>query len=51
MISEKIARTTYRFTAIAGLLLPPSLVAGLLGANIGGIPGQETPMPFSSWRG
>ncbi|MDG4602206.1 MAG: CorA family divalent cation transporter [Defluviicoccus sp.] len=51
MISEKIARTTYRFTAIAGLLLPPSLVAGLLGANIGGIPGQENPDAFFELAG
>jgi zinc transporter len=51
MISEKIARTTYRFTAIAGLLLPPSLVAGLLGANIGGIPGQDNPYAFFGLAG
>ncbi|MFZ1416560.1 MAG: CorA family divalent cation transporter [Defluviicoccus sp.] len=46
IISEKIAKTTYRFTAIAGLLLPPSLVAGVLGANVGGIPGEGNPYAF-----
>jgi zinc transporter len=46
VISERIAKTSYRFTAIAGLLLPPSLVAGLLGANVGGIPGQDNPHAF-----
>ncbi len=45
-ISEQIAKTSNRLTAVAALLLPPSLVAGMLGANIGGIPGQESPMAF-----
>jgi zinc transporter len=46
LISEKIAKTTHRFTAIAALLLPPSLIAGMLGANIGGIPGSDDPYAF-----
>jgi len=46
VISERIAKTTHRFTAIAALLLPPSLIAGILGANIGGIPGQQDPYAF-----
>jgi zinc transporter len=45
-ISEKIAQTSNRLTAVAALLLPPSLVAGMLGANIAGIPGQENPFAF-----
>ncbi len=45
-LSERIAKTSYRFTAIAALLLPPSLVAALLGANVGGIPGQDHPYAF-----
>jgi len=45
-ISEKIAVTSNRLTAVAALLLPPSLVAGMLGANVGGIPGQESSMAF-----
>lgn len=45
-VSERIALTSNRLTAVAALLLPPSLVAGMLGANIGGIPGQESPMAF-----
>ena len=45
-ISEKIAVTSNRLTAVAALLLPPGLVAGMLGANIGGIPGQESPIAF-----
>lgn len=45
-LSEKIAKTSNRLTAVAALLLPPSLVAGMLGANIGGIPGQDSPSAF-----
>ena len=45
-ISEKIASTSNRLTALAALLLPPSLIAGLLGTNIGGIPGANSPQAF-----
>ncbi|CDK98274.1 Magnesium and cobalt transporter protein [Magnetospirillum gryphiswaldense MSR-1 v2] len=45
-ISERIAQNSNRFTALTALLLPPSLVAGLLGANIGGIPGTGDPNAF-----
>jgi zinc transporter len=46
LTAEQIAKTSNRFTAIAGLLLPPTLVAGLLGANVGGIPGNTDPIAF-----
>ncbi len=45
-ISEKIANTSNRFTVLTALLLPPSLLAGLLGANVGGIPGHDDPLAF-----
>lgn len=45
-ISEKIAQTSNRFTVLTALLLPPSLLAGLLGANVGGIPGHDDPLAF-----
>lgn len=45
-IGEQIAKNSNRFTALTALLLPPSLVAGLLGANIGGIPGSDNPYAF-----
>jgi zinc transporter len=45
-ISEKIAQTSNRLTAVAALLLPPSLVAGALGMNVGGIPGEDSPFAF-----
>lgn len=45
-IAEKIANTSNRFTVLTALLLPPSLLAGLLGANVGGIPGHDDPWAF-----
>lgn len=45
-LSEKIAQTSNRLTALAALLLPPGIIAGMLGANIGGIPGQDDPHAF-----
>lgn len=45
-IAEKIAETSNRFTVLTALLLPPSLLAGLLGANVGGIPGHDDPLAF-----
>jgi zinc transporter len=39
VISERIAHNSNRLAALAALLLPPSLVAGLFGMNVGGIPG------------
>ncbi len=44
--SNEISRTSNRLTAIAALLLPPSLVAGLLGMNVGGIPWSQDPLGF-----
>ena len=46
LINEEIAQTTYRLTAIATLLLTPGLIVGMLGANVGGIPGRTHPLGF-----
>jgi zinc transporter len=46
-ISEEIAKISNRFTLVAAMLLPPSLVAGLLGANLAGIPGNDQPWAFA----
>ncbi len=53
LVSERIARTSLhisrtsnRLTALAALLLPPSLAAGLLGMNVGGIPWNNDPQGF-----
>jgi len=46
LLSERIARTTNRLTALAALLLPPSMIAGILGMNVGGVPGTQDPDAF-----
>ena len=46
ILNERIARTSNRLTGLAALLLPPSLVAGLLGMNVGGLPGTQDPWGF-----
>lgn len=39
--AEKMNQTIYFLTIVAGLFLPLSFVTGLLGINVGGIPGAE----------
>ncbi len=46
VISEGISKASHRLTTVAALLLPPSLIAAILGANIGGIPGHDRPEAF-----
>ncbi|EJL6394218.1 zinc transporter ZntB [Vibrio navarrensis] len=43
---DKISRNSYLFTLIASIFLPTSFLTGLLGINIGGIPGVESPVAF-----
>jgi zinc transporter len=45
-IGERIARNSNRLAALAALLLPPSVIAGLLGMNVGGIPGVNDSWAF-----
>jgi zinc transporter len=45
-IAERIALTSNRLTGIAALFLPPSLVAGMLGMNLAGIPAHENELSF-----
>ncbi|MBW6420218.1 zinc transporter ZntB [Rhizobium sp. XQZ8] len=46
VIGERIARNSNRLAALAALLLPPSVVAGLFGMNVGGIPGVDDTWAF-----
>lgn len=39
-------RLTYFLTVVAGIFLPLNLVTGLLGANVGGVPGSDSPWGF-----
>jgi zinc transporter len=45
-ISDQMNRTMYLLTVVAAVLLPPSLLTGLLGINVGGIPGSDNPLSF-----
>ncbi len=44
--AEKMNRNTYLFTVIAAIFLPVGFLTGLLGINIGGMPGVDNPMAF-----
>ncbi|MBL8672697.1 MAG: zinc transporter ZntB [Alphaproteobacteria bacterium] len=46
--SERTASATVRLTALTALLLPPTLLAGLLGANVSGIPFSDDPAAFAA---
>lgn len=43
---QKLAATSYLFTLAATIFLPLTFVTGLLGVNIGGIPGVESHLAF-----
>lgn len=45
---EKVRDMTYLLTLVAGVFLPLNLLAGLFGANVGGIPGTDNPWGFLS---
>jgi zinc transporter len=45
-LSERMNRTMYRFGIITGIFLPMSFLTGLLGINVGGIPGADNPYGF-----
>jgi zinc transporter len=46
LISDQMNRTMYLLTVVAAVLLPPGLVTGLLGINVGGVPGTDNPLSF-----
>lgn len=45
-LSVRMNRTMYRFGVVTGIFLPMSFLTGLLGINVGGIPGSESPYGF-----
>ncbi|MGQ7957610.1 zinc transporter ZntB [Pseudomonas sp. SP16.1] len=45
-LNERMNRIMYRFSIITGLFLPLTFGTGLLGINVGGIPGAESPLGF-----
>lgn len=47
MLSEKMDRTMYVLSIVAAIFLPLGFLTGLLGINVGGIPGAEYPGSFA----
>ncbi len=46
-LAEQMNKTMYMLTLVASILLPPSLLTGLLGINVGGMPGVDSPIAFT----
>jgi len=44
--AERLNNRMYAVTMVATILLPMSIVTGLLGINVGGIPGANSPLGF-----
>ncbi|WP_432823197.1 zinc transporter ZntB [Trichloromonas sp.] len=45
-LGEQMNRTMYLLSLVAAIFLPLGLLTGLLGINVGGIPGSDNPMAF-----
>jgi zinc transporter len=46
-LSERMNKTMYVLSIVAGIFLPLGLLTGLLGINVGGMPGVESPVAFT----
>jgi len=47
LLSDRLNKNTYVLSVIAAIFLPLGFLTGLLGINIGGIPGTESSMAFT----
>ena len=47
MIADRLNKNTYVLSVIAAIFLPLGFLTGLLGINIGGIPGGDSPLAFT----
>jgi len=47
-LADQMNRTMYLLTIVAAVLLPPSLITGLFGINVGGMPGVENIWAFTA---
>jgi len=45
--SAALNRNTYLMSVVAAVFLPLSLITGVLGINVGGIPGTDSPVAFA----
>jgi len=46
-LSEQMNKAMYVLSIVAAIFLPLGLLTGLLGINVGGIPGTESPFAFA----
>jgi len=46
-LAEQLNRRMYALSIVAGIFLPLGFITGLLGINVGGIPGTENPLAFA----
>lgn len=46
-LSERMNKTMFVLSIVAGIFLPLGLLTGLLGINVGGIPGTQSPIAFA----
>jgi zinc transporter len=46
-LTEQMNSTMYLLSIVAAIFLPLGLLTGLLGVNVGGIPGTESPLAFT----
>ena len=46
-VSEQLNQRMYVMSVVAALFLPLGFLTGLLGVNVGGIPGTESPYAFT----
>jgi len=46
-LTDQMNRVIYVLSVVAGIFLPLSLLTGLLGINVGGIPGTDNPWSFA----
>ena len=47
-LAEHMNNTMYRLSVVAAIFLPLGLLTGLLGINVGGMPGVESPFAFTA---
>jgi len=47
LLSDRLNKNTYVLSVIAAIFLPLGFLTGLLGINIGGIPGTESSIAFT----
>ena len=45
--TEDISLRMYALSVVAGIFLPLGLLTGLLGINVGGMPGVDSPVAFT----